>query len=224
MTESGAPPDMGTGVKRPGNRVVRFVIPTLSLLCVGAWPTATIDTRALAAVIQDPLSIFARRSPGERAPGAQTAKGKPSRGSYLLVKSPKKERVLSRGRNLPAQPPEVAEPDLPGAGVSPGIPGETGPLPIELAGLYSPYLPEGGGGGGGGGFFLPPVSNGPGVGVIGEPDGGGGPIIDTPTPAIPEPQTWLTMMIGLLVVGGMSRRRRTVAGVAAMPAAARLLR
>lgn len=61
--------------------------------------------------------------------------------------------------------------------------------------------PGGGGDGFGPSFF--PTGPGPGPGWGGGTNGG--PPIDPPPPAVPEPETWVQMLIGFGVIGGATR-------------------
>ena len=174
----------------------------------------------LIAVLKDPLTLFAERSPGGRAEGA-------------LI--PVKERVLStiRDRDPAGTLPGVEDPVV--AGV-PEAPGPAGPAPEErvLSGERE-GLPGGGGapGGVGGPGGFAPFSMGPG-GLIPEnfmtaPPGGGDPgvpgdpgpdpgfppgpppppgILDPPgVSPVPEPATWAMMILGFFAIGAALRRR-----------------
>ncbi len=167
---------------------------------------------ALAAVLRDPMAMFAARSPGERPDGALTRSKK-----RLAFKSavppgaaPPTERVLSTGRMRPA--PVIAGDPLAtvvGPAVALGNPvpfgseadpsggGEFGPaLPAFGSGasIGIGLLSGGGGVGGGGGNPTP-----------GTP-GAGTPVPEITTP-VPEPATWLSMIVGLAVIGAALRRR-----------------
>jgi hypothetical protein len=158
----------------------------------------------IAAALADPLSVFAARSPGARAPGALT-QTKPSRskGAERPVKLAEvfpSERVLSNVRtrqpDVPADLPDalfVGPVAGPAGGVVPGIdaitpivPTGNGGIPIFAPGGVGPIVPGGG--------------------------GGGGEIPTTPTtpvtPSVPEPTTWLMMIAGFFAVGSALRSRR----------------
>jgi hypothetical protein len=164
---------------------------------------------ALTKLVQDPLSLFEQRSPGERGAGALLS----TKGAR---KSPK-ENVRETARNAapPAEPQSpfagLAEPELPALaflGVPEGAPLTT---PFFSEGLPGPSAFFGG----------PPLTGLPGaVGGPGLPGGGGGTTPPgttpgTPTPegppspplAIPEPATWLTMLLGFFVTGLIVRWR-----------------
>jgi hypothetical protein len=98
----------------------------------------------------------------------------------------------------PADPTDVAvaEPAAELPAVVPSLPGEI-LLPPPGGGLVPPpgvVVPPGGGGGnppGGGGGHPPP-----------------GPPDHPPPPPLPEPGTWLTMILGFGMIGWMMRRER----------------
>lgn len=149
----------------------------------------------LMAALEDPLALFAERSPGERGGGAllSTKPGGPT------------ERVLSEVRDR--------DPAAGDAGpIPPATPEDLAALPNGLPNEDS--LPGGGGGPGGGapgpGAFSPsfaPFPQGPNdppdPGIIpGVPPPPGGGIS-----AVPEPATWAMLVLGFLGVGAVLRRR-----------------
>lgn len=161
---------------------------------------------AFAEVLLDPLSLLAQRSPGERGAGA-LLRSKPDNVNLAALTGPfgPTERVLSAVRTRPPIEfgpdsallgpivPEIAQPDF-------AVPEA---LPITTPGVGVPGLP-----------FI-----GPGPSLAGAPPApGDGPTVPPedetpeqpilPNPAIPEPATWLTMILGMLAVGGALRRRR----------------
>lgn len=192
--------------------------------------TGKVSVTTLVAVLKDPLSLFAERSPGGRAEGA------------LLPTKPPRERVLStvRERDPAGTLPGVDDP------VVAGVPEAGGPAPEErvLSGERE-GLPGSGGGapggvGGPGGFapfggapgglipenFATAPPGGPGdPGVPGDPgnpgpgpDGPGNPgipgtpptgIVDPPGGGspVPEPATWAMMLLGFFAIGAAIRRR-----------------
>ncbi|MDR6787261.1 hypothetical protein J2Y58_000602 [Sphingomonas sp. BE138] len=171
---------------------------------------------AALAVLPDPLSIMTARSPGERAAGAlyatKHAKG-PRRRQLASAPPPRGpaapgERVLSGVRErepigvvpggaLPITPAGFV-PDLP----VPVTPGALGPLPP----------------GGGTGFNPPPVfPTGPTTGIPGvtNPTPTPTPTPIEPAPAVPEPATWMTMLLGFAITGlAVRRHKRTRASAA----------
>lgn len=141
------------------------------------------------ATLLDPLSLFAGRSPGEREGALLPTK---------LAKAGPEERVLSEVRDrdpgiggaLPPDPGLLPDAALPGSRIGDGLPG--GP-----AGGFAPFgLP-----------FAPP--GGPGDGFI--PGGGTPPFVPPPTnppvSAVPEPGTWMVLILGFFAVGWAMRHR-----------------
>ncbi|MGD9811366.1 MAG: PEP-CTERM sorting domain-containing protein [Sphingobium sp.] len=177
---------------------------------------------AVAAILRDPASIFADRSPGARADGAlfQTK----NRVASNAVGP--RERVLSAGRERPADfVPEApaAESPLGDAASSPRFIDTTpGPAPFFAGPTFTPPMPERQTGGGpppGGG--TPPGGGGTPPGGGGTPPGGGGtPPVDPPTSppttppevppvgVVPEPATWIMLMAGFFGLGAIMRRAR----------------
>lgn len=181
---------------------------------------------AIAAALKDPLSLLAQRSPGGRAPGALT-QTKPvaaaladAPGSAVPVLP--SERVLSNVRSRPPIVPGFAAPgaDLLGLGDAPVAPGELLPLgggiPVASGLGFAALPPIIGGGGAGGGSIAPPGGGGgnpsPGDSGVVPPDSGGPSV--PPVSGVPEPATWLTMIMGFLAIGG-AMRKRLAAGSAA---------
>ena len=188
----------------------KIVVSLLTLVGVGAWSSGSVNPRAIAAVLKDPLSLFAARSPGERAAGALT-QTKPARGSGPQVRRViPRERVLSGGRSRPVGPAEPGGSGVPGTIVDSGLaPGVLPDDDILIGDPGSGGSAFSGGGGGGAPFFVPPTSNGPGIGGPGGNPGDG--TVNPPTSPVPEPDTWLTMMVGLVMIGAALRRRRAAA-------------
>jgi len=176
----------------------------------------------LLAALQDPLSLFAERSPGRRA------------GPLLSIKAKAgpHERVLSTVREREPANPVFA--DIPGPFATlPIIPPQYDAPPLDLAtGEPQPFfpaappVPPG--------FFIPgeffPPGNPPGANVPpgeipppGTPPGTPPPETNPPGPPItppgnppvtppvvipiPEPATWTMMALGLFAVGVAARRR-----------------
>ena len=169
---------------------------------------------AIAAILADPMSVFAARSPGQRRAGAlaQTKARYASR-AVAPGASPS-ERVLAGVRSRPGAPAVFdALPDAPGAaGPAPGA------APVEpfASGLGVPFAEAGfpNALAGAPGFGLVSDTPAPGGGANAVPGSGGGA---TPAPAVavPEPMTWLTMLVGFLAIGAILRVRiRTGAGIA----------
>lgn len=150
------------------------------------------------------LELMAERSPGERTRGELMK----SRGGALTGRE-----TAPPGRPLPRNLVEVVAP--PAAGLVPV--GVEAPAPeIELASILPPGVllvppPSG--------IVFPPGGGGiapPGGGVIAPPGGGDTPPgsppgpPDTPPPsAVPEPGTWMLMILGFGLAGWQIRRKRT---------------
>lgn len=184
--------------------------------------TGKVSLTTLVAVLKDPLTLFAERSPGGRAEGA------------LLPTKPPRERVLStiRERDPTGTLPGVDDPVV--AGV-PETAGPGGPAPEErvLSGERDGF-PGGGGGapsgfapfGGAPGGLIPenfvtpgdpgtpggPGDPGPGDPGPGGPDNPGLPgpppgLLDPGGAPVPEPATWAMMLLGFFAIGTAIRRR-----------------
>lgn len=166
----------------------------------GTAPAAAANIDA--AMIPDPESLLAQRSPGERPDGAlystkpprfadvaNTVRSRPGAGAPS-------ERVLSNERTRPpaagAAPPPEATPFVPALPVvafdEPGFGGAGIPGGPGFGGIPGGIGAPGGGGGGGGGIVPTPPQE--------------------PPSAIPEPATWAMMILGFLSVGAMMRRAR----------------
>lgn len=149
---------------------------------------------AAAARAQSFMELMGKRSPGERT-AAQLTKTK-------TVHKLLSERDAPEVAGVPASLAEVIAPPLPDI-----VPVDLGPPP-QLALLGMPTLP--------GGILMPPPSGGPKV----PPGGGGGccggpptetpptPPNNPPPPVLPEPGTWLTMLLGFGLIGSAMRRHR----------------
>lgn len=153
------------------------------------------------------------RSPGLRAPGALTqTKGR--RIASMKEAFGPKERVLSNERTRPSDDaPAIAYEtgNVPGTDLFTPTPGATAlPEGAVSAPAFEPLPPTVGPGSIGGGATPPIIVGGGGGGSGG---GGGGTPVTTPTPvptptptpgidnAIPEPATWLSLMLGFFAMG-----------------------
>jgi hypothetical protein len=171
------------------------------------------------AAVMDPLSVLSGRSPGARDAGSlhQTKPGMARRVPTARVLTPVRPAGPDVVPVAPGLP--VIDADVP-AGFLPGVPVDTGLVPpVDLAtpfvggGGFGPGVVGGGGligggggfigggGGGGGGVVTPPTD-----GVVTPPVDGG-----TPVSPVPEPATWLSMIVGFAFVGASMRRRRRMA-------------
>ena len=175
---------------------------------------------AVSAAFADPLSVFAERSPGARAEGALT-QSKPAR---KAVPGPSGQPASSKGRSAPTQGAGQIDPGVPPAfeAIDLGQSGDeasadgVGFVPFETG----PF----GRGGSGAGFAIDGLGGGAigGGGLVPPSPPGGVPLPD-PTPpvsAVPEPQTWLMMLVGFFLLGAALRSRRP-AGVASASEAKR---
>ena len=166
-----------------------------------------------AAAVMDPMSVLSGRSPGARDAGAlyQTKPGMARKVPTSRVRTPVRPAETGFVPVVPGLP--VMDAEVP-TGLLPGVPVETGlGPPIDLA---TPLVGGGGGFGpgviGGGGF----IGGGGGGGVVTPPTGGGGTVTPpgdggTPVSPVPEPATWLSMIVGFAFVGASMRRRRRLA-------------
>lgn len=166
-------------------------------------------TTFIAQAMQDPQSVMGQRSPGAREAGALLSTkpayaGNPGTGRGVTPS----QRVLSGARTTPTTL-------IPGLGTPTsdelatlGNPGPAGFGSGGLPGSGSQFFPGsgpgiGGGGGGGGG------------GSIGSPGGTTPPANPPVVVPVPEPATWLMMIVGFGMIGAMLRKRRRAAGMAA---------
>ena len=179
------------------------------------------------AALADPLAVLAARSPGSRGPG-KLRMTKSRAAPYERVLSEVRERPVVIDLPPAAVAPVVAEnapevasyPSVPPAESANNQSSESSfPTPVNSPfGLPGAPVSESGGTdtppGGPGSGDIPP--GGPG-GIITPPGGTdtpgspGGPDTPPPTIALPEPATWLSMILGLAVIVTMRRRegRRT---------------
>jgi hypothetical protein len=170
------------------------------------------------------LGMLAARSPGERPEGAQPTKSKPERAPLARangVSADQQRPQSAAGRSgvlprmvipSPGAPEAHALPDALAAIAVPPAPGEAigSAAPLAAAGFAASPVGDivlaaltpgaggigagpgaGGGGAGGGSGATPP---------------GGQPVVVTPVSAVPEPGTWLTMLLGFGLVGHAMRR------------------
>jgi hypothetical protein len=157
---------------------------------------------SIKAAFKDPLNLFAERSPGERGLGALLST-KSSRGPH--------ERVLSevRDRDVPTDmlpgvdtpdfnptPGDPADSALPGTATSPGNQpfGSSPSTPFFPGGGFPGATPQG----------LSAISNAPGLLPLqSDPVS----LVDPQISGVPEPSTWVFMIIGFLAVGTALRRQ-----------------
>lgn len=178
------------------------------------------------------LNSFIGRSPGERNEAALVAgkgKGKGRRAPREGLTRQPRERALGKVFDTPAAqdrvipgedtavddaliPPEALLSQAPAAAPIGSTPLASGPIsgPPVTGGGGGGFFPGIGGGGGGG---SPGGPGGPGGNPGGNPPpaGGGGGGTPPPVPAVPEPATWATLLLGMAATGAMMRRRPRIA-------------
>ena len=192
------------------------IIPVAVIGAVPALTFATGGGGALMAALADPLSVLAARSPGARPAGALTQskpRREPNPAERVLAEALTRPTGAPAFGDFPAAPFDIGAPDLPFAGPESLLP------VVDVAGAPAPI---GGGIYPGPGISVTPDVSGPGGGGGGGGSGGGGggggtsgetpvPPITPPVASVPEPGTWLTLVLGFGAVGGglRSARRRT---------------
>lgn len=183
----------------------RAMVPAAALLAIisGTIATSPGTAGALIAAIADPLAVLAARSPGARSSGALTQ----SKLRRAAADRPRTARRLPHQLHGPATPAGADTFAGPADVISVPDAGPVGVGPVEDVAFAAP--PGGSGFIGGGGGVIGGGIGGIGGGGIGGGGGGtaaiGGPTGDTP--AVPEPASWLTMLLGLGVIGMVMRRR-----------------
>jgi hypothetical protein len=154
----------------------------------GSAAAATLGMNAVLAAFADPASIFAERSPGSRGGGA-LLQTKPGR-APLKPEGPH-ERVLPLVRERPPVSDLAEE--------SPLLP----PAPFASSELAR-YAPEGAST-----DALPGAGSAFPSSILGAPTGTDSPPAQSPAPptppGVPEPATWLTMIIGFFAIGAALR-------------------
>lgn len=176
--------------------------------------------------VDNVLGALLGRSPGERTVGL-SGKGKGPARAYRYARSPAAQ-ALQDAFDSPVGASRVID-DRSSPAVAPGIvlPGTSAAAPP--VGLVLPVFPQGGvGRGPGGGFFGPP--GGFSVGGGGPGGGGGGevppvippivpPVVPPPPVApIPEPSTWLMLLLGMAAVGAALRSGKAKQAAASLSA------
>ena len=174
--------------------------------------------QAIAALIRDPLAVLAERSPGQRPVGALFQSKLPREAADRWgSKGSPSERVLSALRTRPGeqffQTTDLVPGDILGSFLPLGaeqLPGLVVPAPVSFV---LPRVGSGASGTGGG------IGGG---GLVGGGSGGGTGTATTPPPttigstppviAVPEPGSWLTMLVGFGLVGATLRRLRRPIG------------
>jgi hypothetical protein len=158
---------------------------------------------------QNLLAMLDARSPGERAKGALTA----TKVKKVAALAPHERALGKIIRPAPTPPAEFVQ------AITPPAPKEVIPVaapPVALGDVIPPVAAPPLGGGGGTGIFITPP---PGGGTPGSPGSPGSPgtpgTPETPSvpsvpPAVPEPATWLMMLLGFGFVGSAMRRAKAV--------------
>lgn len=201
----------GSGRPVAGRRKLALAGAILAVLAAPLSMMALTDGSAGAVVEKgrDFLALMQDRSPGERTV-AQLTKSKKVRAAAVVPK----QRALAKVQKPPV-PKEFlealvpVEPQL--AELPPAILNPPGIVPFDLVPPLE-IVPLGPGGP----VVTPP--GGPGGPVVFPPGGGTPPTVIPPpppppeVPAVPEPSTWLSMLLGFGLLGSVCRyRRRTVA-------------
>lgn len=150
----------------------------------------------LAAMVRDPLAFLAMRSPGER--GSALLNSKHAR--VASQEDEPTERVLATVRERPPGAASDQPPVFWDSSITP-LDDIAPEALLPLAALGQPVEPELVQG------FMPPILGPGGGGFTSRPGPEGGTQPAPPTP-VPEPATWLTMLLGLFVIGGTIRRGR----------------
>jgi hypothetical protein len=162
---------------------------------------------AIAAVIKDPSTLLAARSPGGRSPGAKLD----TKATHRAASTPGTQPVLAASPVVPAAFAAQPVQNPPPSPFSEAMPEQPSALSAVAP---SPPAPEEGGFAGGPGGFAPTVFLPLGA-VPGEPEVPSGadnpdnpPNPDTPPPvtAIPEPGSWVLLIAGLFASGLLLRR------------------
>ena len=169
------------------------------------------------------LAQLLARSPGVRV-GGIALKAKKRRRTSAFAESAPARSAVPAGEKLPpvasvlsAGPVGEVVPGTPSAfpadffpplaSAGGGAPGSSGAIPPTI------FPPGPFPGGGGPLIVIPPGGGSPGGGG-GIPGGGGNPDLPAPPPPVPEPATWLMMILGFGMVG--SRLRHSTRRVAAV--------
>jgi hypothetical protein len=188
----------------------------------------------MAALLEDPLSLFAARSPGGRGAGALLST------KHKLAAAGPEERVLSEERERPpadgtlpggnnpvfgTAPPDGGAPGggapggddgilpgggAPGGGAPGGVPGDGGGGPFSSLPALADNAPQFLQNGPQGTIPTPPPPGSDPPPLDSPPTGPGGPNLNPGLPgipAVPEPATWAEMIIGFFAIGMAVRRR-----------------
>lgn len=165
--------------------------------------------------VKNALDAIAERSPGIRE-GAQLINKLARQRSFLAGPSHPRSASPGRPHRASRSIPRRAPPAPAGSPADSLLSDLVAPLESVAPGQSPALVPASvvPPAGGGGGFFAPgpgPVflgGGGPGGSVTPPPGPVTPPVVETPTPSspVPEPSTWLTLIVGLAVVAGAMRR------------------
>ena len=196
-----------------------LLVPVLAgVLCATVVDSVAVGGQgraALTQIVKDPAAMFEGRSPGERGAGAMYQT------KHKAVSTPS-ERTLA---NVPVEPAQdmglpvvgdAADPVATALFAQPEAPPADG-IPATDVGGATPawFTPQsvfpaivGGGGGGGGETPVDP-----------ENPGGTDTPPPPPPPPVPEPATWLSLIVGLFTAGAVLRyqRRAMARGLGVQP-------
>lgn len=198
----------------PRSRIARFagsfgLVAMLSITAFASSDLANGGSELRRAMVPDLMGLMQNRSPGERG-SAELRQSKKS-ALAVTVAAPRSARALSavrdskpraagQSREMALETSPFIEDDGTDVMFMPG--GEAGPVADIQTALLAPPVSSGG-------IFIPPSGGGGGIGG-GVSNPGDGDIAPIPpvVSAVPEPATWLNMLIGFAAVGLLIRRRR----------------
>jgi 2-oxoglutarate dehydrogenase E2 component (dihydrolipoamide succinyltransferase) len=198
------------------NRGVTFLV----VAAVGAGVVAGASTMspdvqaAITGTKPDLLTAMRARSPGERAPGAETSKQKLAMAAPVAAVLPAASAApVAAAAPVAVAPAVVAPIAAAPAPVAAVIPPAAAAAVPAVAVAAPAVLGAAGPGLGAAGLLIPVAA----VAAVGGGGGGGGgvTISPQPAPAIPEPATWLMMITGIGFLGAALRRRRDRASAGA---------
>lgn len=154
------------------------------------------------------LALLDARSPGERDKGALTSTKNRKLASNDVRPH---ERALGKIIRPSAAPPAELVEALTPATLTPVAPAVA---PPTLAEVLPKVFPAPGNASPPGSVLIGPAGGGGGGGGGGSPGTPGTPQIPEVPSAVPEPATWLMMLLGFGVIGATQRRRQTLPGAA----------
>jgi hypothetical protein len=180
----------------------------IGVLLVSAFLLMSNQQRsAIAQVLRDPLSVLADRSPGERGTAAlrQTKMKRVAMMPAAFEKLLDRNQLVSPHAVSPAdneifpdngEQPAIADAFVPGTHDAPsGLPGDA-PTRGGPGGGFFPMIPGG---------FIGGPGPGPGGDDCGSPVACGTPTGEPILVSVPEPGTWLMIIVGFFALGGLLR-------------------